>query len=73
MNKQQMLLNKLKQTLPDEMVSELLSFTEFLEMKYLKEKYYVPQTPENGLESFFGKWPGNETDKEWNEMLERLS
>jgi hypothetical protein len=26
----------------------------------------------SGLSAFFGKWPGNETDEEWEEMLSQL-
>jgi hypothetical protein len=32
-----------------------------------------PQGPGRGVSAFFGKWPGEETDDEWNAMIERLS
>lgn len=32
-----------------------------------------PQTPTSGVSAIFGIWPGNETDEEWAEMIERLS
>ena len=32
-----------------------------------------PQGPSSGVSAFFGKWPGDETDEEWSDMIERLS
>lgn len=72
MTKRELILKKIE-PFPEEILSEILDYVEFLEMKYLKEKFYVSQTPENGIERFFGKWPGKESDEEWNEMLEKLS
>lgn len=72
MNKRELLLKKIE-PLPEEVISELLNYAEFLEAKYLKEKFCVPQTRENGVGGFFGIWPGEESDEEWNEMLEKLS
>jgi len=31
------------------------------------------QGPASGVSAFFGKWPGDETDQEWSDMVERLS
>jgi hypothetical protein len=31
------------------------------------------QGPSSGISAFFGTWPGDETDEEWEEMIERLS
>jgi hypothetical protein len=32
-----------------------------------------PQSPGTGVSAFFGKWPGDESDAEWNAMIEGLS
>ena len=32
-----------------------------------------PQRPGSGVSAFFGKWPGDESDAEWNAMIEGLS
>jgi hypothetical protein len=29
-----------------------------------------PQGPGSGVSAFFGKWPGDESDAEWNAMIE---
>ncbi|MBV8308823.1 MAG: hypothetical protein JO344_00350 [Planctomycetaceae bacterium] len=34
---------------------------------------YQPQGPRSGVNAFFGKWPGDETDEEINSLLEELS
>ena len=47
------------------------AFDEELNLK--PENLRVPQTPETGIGAIIGKWPGNETDEEINEALERLS
>ena len=39
----------------------------------IKGQLRVPQTPTTGIGAIIGKWPGNETDEEINEALERLS
>lgn len=39
----------------------------------LPENLRQPQTPTTGIGAIIGKWPGNETDEEINEALERLS
>ena len=31
-----------------------------------------PQTPPGGVSAFFGTWPGDETDEEWNQIIERM-
>jgi hypothetical protein len=36
-------------------------------------KLLKPQGPTTGVAAFFGRWPGDESDDEWNEMIERLS
>jgi hypothetical protein len=36
-------------------------------------KLLKPQGPSSGVSAFFGRWPGDESDDEWNEMIERLS
>src|SRR4051794_24367177 len=32
-----------------------------------------PQGPTSGVSAFVGQWPGDESDDEWNDMIERLS
>jgi len=31
-----------------------------------------PQGPHSGINAFFGLWPGDESDEEWNAMIEEL-
>jgi len=71
MIKRDVLIQKLD-LYPESMIEEILDFAEFLEAKRL-QKYYIPQTLDNGVATFFKKWPGDETDAEWNQMLEKLS
>jgi hypothetical protein len=33
----------------------------------------VPQGPRSGINAIFGRWPGDESDEEIMEALERLS
>lgn len=37
------------------------------------KKWLRPQRPGTGVSAFFGTWPGDETDDEWEEIVERLS
>ncbi|NUM35898.1 MAG: hypothetical protein HUU50_15250 [Candidatus Brocadiae bacterium] len=71
MTKRDLLIKKID-FYPESMIEVILDFAEFLEQKKM-QKYYIPQTSANGVAAFFQKWPGNETDEEWNQILERLS
>jgi hypothetical protein len=37
-----------------------------------KSQLFKPQGPKSGVSAFYGTWPGNETNEEWEEMIERL-
>ena len=71
MTKRDLLIQKID-FYPESMIEVILDFAEFFEQKKM-QKYHIPQTLENGIAAFFQKWTGNETEEEWNQILEKLS